>query len=131
MKKLVLLFSFIIITACSSSNDDDSGKANTTGDRFNPPAWIIGTWKDSGATTYNFTKDDIICTVSGSRLSFKDQVTILKDGKVTYSIKETKTDNSYVAEFKTLSGTTIFSFTKTADNKMTSDAYLSGNFTKQ
>ncbi|MTH16992.1 hypothetical protein [Flavobacterium sp. LC2016-01] len=131
MKKLILLLSLVIITACSSSSDDDSGKANTTGDSFNPPAWIIGTWKDTGATTYNFTNDDIICTVSGSRLSFKDQAKSLKDAKITYSIKETKTDNSYVAEFKFSAGTTIFSFTKTADNKMTSDGYLSGNYTKQ
>lgn len=131
MKKLILLLSLIIVTACSSSSDDESGKVKTTGDNFNPPAWIIGTWKDSSGTTYNFTKDDIICKVGGNRLSFKDQATNLKDTKVTYSIKETKTDNSYVAEFKFSAVTTIFSFTKTASDKMISDGYLSGTYTKQ
>lgn len=131
MKKLILLFSLIIVTACSSSSDDDSEKTNTGEDSFNPPAWLIGTWKDSSTTaTYTFTKDDIITTIGGFRVSCKDQIAELKNIKAPYSIKETNTDNSYVAEFK-VSSTIIYSFTKTADDKMTSDGQLSGDYKKQ
>jgi hypothetical protein len=132
MKKLLLLFSLIIITSCSSSDDDNSGKTNNSGDSFNPPAWLVGTWKDTGnIVTYTFTNDDIICTAGGHRLSFKDQATELKNAKGTYSIKETKIDDNYTAEFKTSAGTTILSFTKVSDTRMTSDGYLDGTYIKQ
>lgn len=133
MKKLILLLTVLLttFTSCSSSEDDNSGKTNETGDTFNPPSWIIGTWKDDSNTiTYTFTTDDILCTVSGTRLSFKDQATLLKNSNVPYSIIETKSNGSYHAEFKTTS-TTIFNFTIKPDGKMVSDGYLSGTFIKQ
>lgn len=131
MKKLILLFSlFIVITACSSDNNDNSEKNNTSKGSFNPPAWLIGSWKSDFAV-YTFTKDDIIVTAGGTRLSFKDQTIVLKNAGSNYSIKETNTSDNYTAEYSVSVTTTILSFTKLPNNQISADGYLKGLYTKQ
>jgi len=126
MKKLILLFSLLVIlTACSTSDNEENSK-----DNFNPPDWIIGSWRSDNGTMYTFRNDDIICTSEGNRVSYKDKVAFLKSGKSTYSITETKTNDSYIAEFKVSNKTTIFSFSKISDTKITSNEHLSGNYKK-
>lgn len=131
MRKLLLLLSLVIITSCSSSDNDDSGKTNNSNASFNPPAWIIGTWKSNLGITYTFTKDDIIYQAGGSKVSSKEQVVMLKDGGVEVSVKESTTNNSYTADYKFSAATTIFSFTKTSATQIESTGFLDGTYIKQ
>ncbi|KIA94851.1 hypothetical protein OA93_19290 [Flavobacterium sp. KMS] len=72
MKKIILLFSLmLIITSCSSNDEDTYGI-------FNPPNWIQGTWKEetSGAIL-TFTARDIKYTTTGDSFSFSKQTSSL------------------------------------------------------
>jgi hypothetical protein len=49
-------------------------KKNNSKNCYNPPSWIIGTWKDTGAggsntIKFRFTEDDVIQTIAGSEVS--------------------------------------------------------------
>lgn len=79
MKKIVLLFTFIVLLSCSNSDDN----SNTSSSPYSPPAWIQGTWglKANGISIfadqafYKFTEDNVCQITSGiSTLCWKETV---------------------------------------------------------
>ena len=132
MRKLFLLLSLVIITtSCSSSDNEGSGKTDKGSNSFAPPEWIIGTWKSNFGGTYTFTKDDIIYGAGGTKTSTKEQVATLKKAGIEVSVKETKNNSSYSADYKFSESTVTFSFTKTSDTVIESTGFLDGTYTKQ
>ncbi|MEA9415479.1 membrane lipoprotein lipid attachment site-containing protein [Flavobacterium sp. PL02] len=125
MKKIILLFSLmLIITSCSSNDEDTYGI-------FNPPNWIQGTWKEetSGAIL-TFTSRDIKYTTTGDSFSFSKQTTKFSN---TLPQEISSSPNLYVSDFSQgKEGSIIrFNFVKTSDTKMESKGHLPGNYIKQ
>ncbi|KIC02657.1 membrane lipoprotein lipid attachment site-containing protein [Flavobacterium sp. JRM] len=125
MKKIILLFSLmLIITSCSSNDEDTYGI-------FNPPNWIQGTWKEetSGAIL-TFTARDIKYTTTGDSFSFSKQTTKFSN---TLPQEISSSPNLYVSDFSQgKEGSIIrFNFVKTSDTKMESKGHLPGNYIKQ
>ncbi|OUL60955.1 membrane lipoprotein lipid attachment site-containing protein [Flavobacterium sp. AJR] len=125
MKKIILLFSLmLIITSCSSNDEDTYGI-------FNPPNWIQGTWKEetSGAIL-TFTSRDIKYTTIGDSFSFSKQTTKFSN---TLPQEISSSPNLYVSDFSQgKEGSIIrFNFVKTSDTKMESKGHLPGNYIKQ
>jgi hypothetical protein len=44
MKKLLFVFTALLLFSCSSSSDDN----NSSNSDFHPPTWIQGTWTQEG-----------------------------------------------------------------------------------
>lgn len=125
MKKIILLFSLmLIITSCSSNDEDTYGI-------FNPPNWIQGTWKEetSGAIL-TFTSRDIKYTTTGDSFSFSKQTTKFSN---TLPQEISSSPNLYISDFSQgKEGSIIrFNFVKTSDTKMESKGHLPGNYIKQ
>lgn len=125
MKKIILLFSLmLIITSCSSNDEDTYGI-------FNPPNWIQGTWKEetSGAIL-TFTSRDIKYTTTGDSFSFSKQTTKFSN---TLPQEISSSPNLYVSDFSQGKDGSIirFNFVKTSDTKMESKGHLPGNYIKQ
>ena len=132
MKKLILLLSLVILTSCSSSHDDDSN-ANTKNAYFNPPAWIIGTWKSDIGTTFIFTKDNMSYQINGGiTTSLNDQANMVKNSGGKVSVTEDKTESDYTVNYKlTVDGTITYSFKKSSNSQIISTGMFNGTYTKQ
>ena len=70
MKKIIaalLLFTFII---ADCNKEDPISPDRPHSPEFNPPAWIIGTWKDNyGVVKYVFSADNVIMVALQSNVS--------------------------------------------------------------
>jgi hypothetical protein len=125
MKKLLVVFSLVIITSCSS-NDAESGY-------YYPPSWIQGTWKESSSgDLLKFSKSDIIYTsISGnSTVSFsKDSY---KFPTSSVQLIASTGDNYIFDYFQFKEAVPVrFNFVKTSNSMIKSTGFLPGNFVRQ
>ena len=68
MKKLLFVFTALILFACSSSDDNSNTSQNPIS--INPPDWIQGTWIQDGITGtsfsmgFKFSSNDLCALIS-------------------------------------------------------------------
>ncbi len=95
MKKLLFVFTALLLFSCSSSSDDN----NSSNSDFNPPTWIQGTWgvKADGTSAstplYRFTTNNL-CQLSQVTLCWKESIA---QAPSIYSGSDVSTDSSYEA----------------------------------
>lgn len=104
MKKLILIFTIILLSSCSN-NEDIGGSSNSTS--INPPTWIQGYWLmevSAGEVTdlqgYKATKDDFYSTQIGTGNSMKTLISnTLKSGAAAV-VEESVSDTEYKLNIK-------------------------------
>ena len=84
MKKILMISLITMLTYCSSTGT------------ISPPSWTTGTWIGSTGpvTKLVFSEDNIVKTLSGSEVDFKETYVDATVG-ITYTIEEESTDTSY------------------------------------
>jgi len=104
MKRIILLLvAAITVVACGKG--DDKNESNTK--KFNPPAWIQGTWLDSNNIGYKFEVNDFCVIVPTQEICYNQGIFATE---VT-DVKEEKTDNTYKVSFRLSNATTyIYEF---------------------
>lgn len=133
MKKLLFLFSLIVLMSCSNS-DETSNSSNSD---FHPPSWIQGVWKIdsefSPEQSFSFTSNDFCMTSLGTvKQCYQENVNQLKKSGVTPTVQETITETTYTAEINYFAGqSVIFSFRKISDNSIEWTAVPGSVFVKQ
>jgi len=89
MKRIILLLvAAITVVACGKG--DDKNESNTK--KFNPPAWIQGTWLDSNNIGYKFEVNDFCVIVPTQEICYNQGIFATE---VT-DVKEEKTDNTFI-----------------------------------
>ena len=104
MKKLILLFTTILLSSCSN-NEDIDGASNSTS--INPPSWIQGYWlmqvnelEVTDLQGYKATKDDFYSTQIGTGKSMKTLISnTLKSGAVAV-VEESVSNSEYKLNIK-------------------------------
>lgn len=104
MKKLILLFTTILLSSCSN-NEDIDGASNSTS--INPPSWIQGYWlmqvnelEVTDLQGYKATKDDFYSTQIGTGNSMKTLISnTLKSGAVAV-VEESVSNSEYKLNIK-------------------------------
>lgn len=97
MKKLIFIFSVLLLFSCSSSSDDDNNSSSTY---FHPPTWIQGTWgiKQDGDTPktpmFKFTSNNLCQLSSVTTLCWKESI---EQAPQIYSGSDVSTNSSYQA----------------------------------
>jgi hypothetical protein len=128
MKKL-LLFSALLIFACSSS--DDSNSSNSNGNSFNPPNWIQGVWMEQPTDIfgYEFRADDI-CTIIGSQATcYAAFIELYEDvPNVQTNVYEEISNTRYYAVFSYGVSEITFDFEKISENEISNGVSI---YTKQ
>ena len=116
MKRITLLLvAAITVVACGKG--DDKNESNTK--KFNPPAWIQGTWLDSNNIGYKFEVNDFCVIVPTQEICYNQGIFATE---VT-DVKEEKTDNIYKTK------TDIYQ--KTFTNRIKNDMICINRFTKR
>lgn len=128
MKKMIFLFSLILLMSCSK--DDDSSTS-----QINPPDWIIGTWliDDPYMTLgWRFTSNDLIIIQNGIELSQKGQLeSIINSGEEASAINTT-TNDTYSLKLNLPAGqSVIYSFTRISDSEISWDTVTNSIYVKQ
>lgn len=117
MKKLLFVFTALLLFSCSSSSDDNNNSSNSD---FHPPAWIQGTWKDDTSFGYKFTSDNVCLLVSINQNCFKEMInnynaSIPNSSSVNESIKS---DTEYKFSYTVQGTTQYFHFKKITNTKI-------------
>lgn len=98
MKKLLFIFTALLLFSCSSSSDD----TNSSNSNFNPPTWIQGTWgtkaDDTTASTplYRFTSNNLCQLSQATSLCWKESIA---QAPSIYSGSDVSTNSTYEANF--------------------------------
>jgi hypothetical protein len=117
MKKLLFVFTALLLFSCSS---DDNSSSNSA---FNPPAWIQGTWgvKTDGTTPetplYKFTSNNLCQLSQATSLCWKESIA---QAPSIYSGSDVSTDSSYEANLIQSQGAVTFTlkFKKVSTTKI-------------
>lgn len=112
MKRIILLLvAAITVVACGKG--DDKNESNTK--KFNPPAWIQGTWLDSNNIGFKFEVNDFCMIVPTQEICYNQGIFATE---VT-DVKEEKTDNIYKVSFRLSNATTYtYEFKKKSDTQI-------------
>ena len=87
---VVACFAVCAVMSCASCGGNKDKDGNGGSNKLSPPAWIHGSWGESGITLYRFTADDFM--IGG--ISFKSMHPATSTFG-SYSFRETKTDALY------------------------------------
>jgi len=100
MSLLSLTVLFVLVV---SSND--SVMKNAVSNTFTPPGWIQGYWTHTITASFNvsFSSDNIICTIDGTTVDFKETYR----STFFYDVYELKTDNEDEITITHISGSSI------------------------
>ncbi|AVM49041.1 hypothetical protein [Capnocytophaga sp. oral taxon 878] len=125
MKKTILLLVAIIAMVACGKGDDNSSNSSK---KFNPPAWIQGSWLDAANVGYKFEADNFCWLLPAQELCFNrgiyvDQVS---------DVKEQVSDKTYSVSFLVSNATKYsFVFTKISNNQISSNQSPNTIFTKR
>ncbi len=123
-KTILLLVATIAMVACGKGDDNSSNSSK----KFNPPAWIQGSWLDAANVGYKFEADNFCWLLPAQELCFNqgmyvDQVS---------DVKEHVSEKTYSVSFVVSNATKYsFVFTKISSNQITSSQSPDTKFTKK
>lgn len=115
MKKLLYLFTSILLFNCSSSDDSSSNSGKNS---INPPTWIQGRWvmgTGNAQSGYEFKSNDWCSFLSNTSTCWKNAIA-QSNGKTT--VDETITDGSYIMKLTTAGLTQTYTFIKMSSTKI-------------
>lgn len=130
MKKLLFVFSALLLFSCSSSDDNN----NSSNSDLNPPAWIQGTWMQVGSTAttrsgFSFSSADFCTLILTAEQCQKGLLDLIRKGGQTVTVNETITSTSYTIKITYYGGQSVtYSFKKLSNNSI---EYTGYTFIKQ
>lgn len=115
MKKLLFIFTALLLFSCSSSSDDNS----SSNSNFNPPTWIQGKWTNTIGSGYKFTSNNV-CSVSlGGDICYKEMLDNYNKVGATSTINESIiTDTEYKFSYAVQGSTVYFHFIKKSNSEI-------------
>lgn len=115
MKKLLFVFTALLLFSCSSSSDDN----NSSNSLFHPPTWIQGTWKDiDGITGFTFKKNDFCSLAVNFETCLNENLVAAKKAGASVNVDETISESEYKFSYTIQGSTTYFHFKKITNTKI-------------
>ncbi len=97
---LLLTILLVLVVSCNEQT-----MQNAVPNTFAPPGWIQGHWTNTITASFNvsFSSDNIICTIDGTTIDFKETYR----SAFFYDVQEQRTDDEYEITITHISGSSI------------------------
>lgn len=130
MKKLILLLTLFIVSSCTVEDLELLYPNQYNNQNYvNPPAWLLGTWRDSKGNEFTFTQYDVIYSFGSSTYSAYDEIYYYGENYGDPDVFETSYNNSYTLNYYYSSYSKMkFNFNRISNNRMQSNEFMSGTF---
>lgn len=115
---MLLFLATATLVSCSKSDDNGGKKEQTQNKKFNPPAWIQGTWANEDTDDflkYRFTQDNFCTTVGPSEQCWKELVN-MSAPNFEVTLVEKATDQEYKVSITQMGSTINYHFVKISNN---------------
>ena len=136
MKKLILLFTLILLSSCSEDYYENTEENHQYSSYINPPIWIQGRWKDDKDRMITFTDDDLL--YSYPLLSYQSVSTEIFDYESYYydeyrnpNVQEVELLDYYSIRYNAVNTTKKFSFIKLSETEIKSTGLMPGIYIRQ
>lgn len=115
MKNLLFVFMSLLLFSCTSNSDDSPSSSI----RFNPPAWIHGSWSN-GIAGYKFTTNNVCPFTSASESCLKKTLEDLNSALPNSSTvnEEIISDTEYKFSYTVQSITQYLHFVKISNTEI-------------
>lgn len=140
MKKLLLLFTLIVLSSCSHDEDKNEEKPYGSSRYMDPPSWIQGTWMDDHDRVLKFTDSDLFykypmqkySSVSNEIYSYEKYYWDEYQRYQNPNVQETELIDYYSIKYNCLDAPSKkISFTRISDTQIESTGIMPGIYTKQ
>lgn len=140
MKKLLSLFTFIVLCSCSEDYYENTDGYYQPSSYINPPVWIQGTWKDDKDRIIIFTEDELFYgypllpykSVSSEILDYERYYQTEYNKYRDANVQEAELINYYSIKYNAVNAPSKkFRFIKLSETKIESTDLMPGIYIRQ